>query len=327
MAGQQAVGGDTALVERPILRADGVPASRSDAFAPTQFCLLSVALAWLGNALYALGEPGGALKTWSPALVAGAMIGFVIIHGRHSSGWRSVLLWIATVMPVAWAAESLSIATGFPFGGYHYADSMGPFIGNVPVVVPAAYCVMGYVSWAMARILLRRVGCVVDAELLAKGPAVAAALMVIWDLSMDPLRATVEQRWIWIDGGAHHGIPLSNFLGWFAVTWTMFKLYALLLARFGEAGPPSDAPASEPFWYAAPLMYLSFAVEYIGNPLLSGGHDAALTVHGASIGLRQLHQEVAILAALTMVPAGLLTATRVKHAVMDAVGASYGAAR
>ena len=303
------------------------PAPRSEALAPTGLCLLSVALAWLGNALYALGEPGGALKTWSPALVAGAMVGFVFIHGRHCGGWRSVLLFIATVLPIAWAAESLSIETGFPFGPYHYADSMRPFIGDVPVVVPPAYCVMGYVSWSMSRILLGRVGCGLDRDFLVKGPAVAAALMVLWDLSMDPLRATVEQRWIWLDGGLHYGIPLTNFLGWFAVTWTMFQLYALLLTRVREAAPPSAARSSEPFWYAAPLMYLSFAVEYIANPLVGGGQDASLTVHGASIGLRQLHQEVAILAALTMLPAGLLTAIRVRMAVLEAAGPGAGDGR
>lgn len=286
--------------------------------APAHLCLLLVALAWFGNSLYALGAPGGALKTWSPALVSAAMIGFVLVHGRHSGGWRSVLLLVAVVLPIAWAAESLSIRTGFPFGTYRYAENMQPFIGDVPVAVPAAYCVMGYVSWAMARILLRRVGCGVDRAFLTKGPIVAAALMVVWDLSMDPLRATVEQRWIWLDGGWHYGIPLTNFLGWFAVTWTMFQLYALLLARFGESAAASEARTSEPFWYAAPLMYLSFAVEYIGNPLVGAGKDVALTVHGASIGLGQLHREVAILAAVTMLPAGLLTAIQVRMAVRDA---------
>ena len=47
----------------------------------------------------------------------------------------------------------------------------------------------------------------------------AAALMVLWDLSLDPLRATVENRWIWISGGSYFGVPLGNFVGWFMVTW------------------------------------------------------------------------------------------------------------
>jgi putative membrane protein len=314
------------LIEPRIRLAGPPPAVRFEyrGATPAQLCLLSVALAWLGNALYALGAPGGALKTWSPALVAAAMIGFVLIHGRHSGGWRSVLLFMLAVLPVAWAAETLSIHTGIPFGLYHYADSMGPFLGDVPLVVPPAYLVMAYVSWSMARILLRRLGWSHDRELLARGPWVAAALMVIWDLSMDPLRATVEQRWVWLDGGVHHGVPLSNYLGWFAVTWTMFRLYAWLLTRIGTSAPTPEVQASAPFWYSAPLMYLAFAVEYIGNPLMFGGHDATLTAHGVSLALDEIHREVALLAAATMVPVSLLTAAGVRRAWSDAFGARAG---
>jgi putative membrane protein len=290
-------------------------------------CLLFVCAAWLGNGLYAAGGHGGILKTWSPAIVASAMIGFVLVHGRHSGGWRSLLLFVTSVAVLGWTAESIGIVTGFPFGDYHYTDSMWPFIGHVPVAVLPAYCVMGYISWSMARILLHRVDGGVDRELLAKAPVVAAGLMVVWDVSMDPLRATVEQRWIWLDGGLHYGIPLTNFVGWFFVTWVMFQLYALLLFRFVRIEVPAEIVSNRQFWCAVPLMYLSFAVEYIGNPVVSGGHDIALTVNGTPIAVQRIHQEIAVIAAVTMLPAALLTVSRVKSAVTGAARRARETAR
>jgi hypothetical protein len=68
-------------------------------------------------------------------------------------------------------------------------------------------------------------------------------------------------------------------------------------------------------------MYLAFAVEYIGNPLMFGGHDVTLTVHGASLALSEIHRDVALLAAATMLPVSLLTAAGVRRAVIDAFGA------
>ena len=282
------------------------------------FCMFCVVAAWIGNALYALGEPGGFLKSYSPAIVASAMIGFVLSHGHHSGGWRSLLLFIGSVFLVGWAAETVGIITGFPFGEYHYSEIMWPFIGHVPVSVLPAYCVMGYVSWSMARILLNRLDARMDWRFMVTAPIVAALLMVIWDVSMDPLRATVEQRWIWLDGGLHYGIPLTNFAGWFGVTWAMFQLYALLLARFRPGRMAHAYQADRGFWYAVPLMYLAFAVEYLANPVVAGSIAGAVDVNGTQMGLAQLYAEIAVIACFTMLPAALFTASRVRFAMREA---------
>lgn len=265
-------------------------------------CFGLVAVAWLGNALYAIGMPDGLLKYWSPALVAGAMLSFLFYHGSRAEGRRAVFAFVITIFLIGWSFETISIHTGFPFGHYHYTSVMGPFLGHVPVSVMPAYCVMGYISWATARVIVchTRPGTIIRFGV----PVVAAALMVLWDASMDPLRATVEARWVWRDGGPHFGIPLLNFAGWFMVTFLMFQLYALLRNR----SPQDERPAAMPplFWISAPLMYLAFPVEYLLNPLMAAGADQTVSVNGLLVPVKDIHADIALLTGLTMVPVAIL---------------------
>lgn len=267
-------------------------------------CLGLVAIAWLGNALYAIGMPDGLLKYWSPALVAGAMLSFLFYHGSRAEGRSAVFAFIITVFLIGWSFETVSILTGFPFGHYHYTSVMGPFLGHVPVSVMPAYCVMGYISWATARVIISRTQSGTGAVMRFGVPVLGAALMVLWDASMDPLRATVEARWVWRDGGPHFGIPLLNFAGWFMVTFLMFQLYVLLRDR----SPRDERPAAMPplFWISAPLMYLAFPVEYLLNPVMAAGTDQSVIVNGVLVPVKDIHTDIAVLTALTMVPVALL---------------------
>jgi len=96
-----------------------------------RICLGLVVLAWLGNAIYAVGVPGGSLKEYSPALVAGSMIIFVIVHGSQQWGPKRVLTFALTIFVIGWVFETLGTNTGFPFGSYSYGQKMWPFVGHV----------------------------------------------------------------------------------------------------------------------------------------------------------------------------------------------------
>lgn len=258
-------------------------------------------LAWAGNAAYALGVNGGVTKTYSPAVVALALAVFFVWHCGHRYGRSAILRFVAVVFVVGWAFETLSVMTGVPFGRYHYTDIMSPFLGHVPVFVLPAYLFMGYASWSMATLMLGIRTAALPRNAAYKVPLVAAGLMVLWDLSMDPLRATVEGRWIWIDGGAYLGVPVSNYVGWFLVTWCMFQGFAILL----KDNPPSersDIVADRSYWAAIPLIYSCFAGEYLLNPFVD--HDPALTATGT--GVQNIFSSVALITSLTLVPVLLL---------------------
>lgn len=279
-------------------------------------CIVPVFVAWSGAAVYALSEDRSFPQKLAEVPIAAGMIVFVFLHGLRRYGPRTLLVFTAQVFLIAWCSEMLSITTGFPFGSYTYTEIMRPHIGHVPAIVLPVYWVMGYVCWSMAQILLCPLGPHTGRKGLIFLPLVAAALMVTWDLSMDPLRSTLEMRWIWADGGVHYGVPTSNFFGWFLVTWTMFQSFALYLrSRRGDGGENCGSSSLAPieqrsaigndgigFWIAVPLMYLTFAIEHILRPFSERNADQTVVINGTTATLSDFVSDIALLTAGTMVP-------------------------
>ena len=261
-----------------------------------------VLCAWVGNALYAWGDFDGLLKFWSPGLVAPAMIAFVIVHGRKQWSRRTIGAFAGIVFATAWVLESLSMKTGFPFGWYHYGEQMRPFLGTVPVFVLLAYWIMAYLCWNLAVLFFDKMPQFHGAKVfLHPIPIIGAGLMVLWDLSLDPLRSTAEQRWHWLEGGVYHGIPLSNFAGWFFVTWVMLQLFAFHRARECSVWPRRPHPGDRNYWLGVPLLYLAFPVEYLLNPVVVYVRGEI----GVAAEIVAIYSQTAGVTLLTMVPVAL----------------------
>lgn len=258
-------------------------------------------LAWAGNMIYAFGAPGGWIKHLSPAIVAAALLAYVIRHGGLRYGGPMMLRFVVTVFAVGWTFESLSVLTGFPFGRYHYTDVMAPFIGHVPVFVLPAYLVMGYAAWSLATLMLDGRTVEPAPQSAWRTPLLAAFLMVLWDLSMDPLRATVEGRWVWIDGGAYFGVPVTNYVGWFLVTWVMFQCFALQLGQQAPRIVPGLVQ-DKGYWLSIPIAYAAFAGEYLLNPFTGHGQSQGF-VNATELRVQEIFTSVAMIASCTLIPA------------------------
>ena len=79
--------------------------------------------------------------------------------------------------------------------------------------------------------------------------------MTQWDVVMDPPEATISRAWIWHDGGAHFGVPLSNYLGWLLTSWLFYQAFAIYLShrRYASARTAEQGRALR---LAAILLYL-----------------------------------------------------------------------
>lgn len=115
---------------------------------------------------------------------------------------------VAGIPLFGWAVEFLGSRTGFPFGGYHYTEVLRPQIRRVPAVIPFAWLMMIPPAWGVARILVGP-----DSVLLAA--VTAGVAFMAWDLFLDPQMVSWD-FWRWEQRGIYVGIPLVNFLGWFA---------------------------------------------------------------------------------------------------------------
>ena len=139
-------------------------------------------------------------------------------HAFWSRGPRAVVALSVVGVGGGFVAEVVGSRSGIPFGHYDYTDALGWRVAGVPVVVPLAWAMFGW----LALLAAQRVGG------RWRGALIGAAILVAWDLFLDPQMVRVG-GWVWRDtvGPALHGIPLVNSVGWFLVG---FLMIALLLA-------------------------------------------------------------------------------------------------
>ena len=196
---------------------------------------------------------------------------FALLDGARHYRLRGILVFAGLCLLVGNFTENLSIATGFPFGHYYFVELMGPKLFQVPVLLGLAYIGMSYVSWTLARAIVGNPHAPV-AGLRSFGlPLVASFIMVAWDLAQDPVWATVLHGWVWRDGGAWFGVPVSNYLGWFGTVFTIYLLFALYLRR------RADSPIAAPPASLRPALFF-YALCAAGNVLQVFSHQVPAIV-------------------------------------------------
>jgi uncharacterized membrane protein len=207
-----------------------------------------------------------------------AAMGIVLAGGIGAAalGLRGALLFLASALLVTLGIENIGVATGFPFGSYHFeASRFSLWIGRVPLLVGMLYFGVGVLSWLIAGVLDRR------GDVISR-PIMAAALMVQWDLVMDPGFSTIGRVWVWHQGGAFFGVPLRNFAGWFVTTWIMFQLFALAARRMPQLVRAPRQDRLRDLQLAAILLYLGIGLTPV-MPFLT--RPDAVVVDGGRAGV------------------------------------------
>lgn len=150
-------------------------------------------------------------------------------------GWKRMAFFALWGCAIGGASELIGttklLAIGdlvLPFGEYEYTAWLGPkFADHVPYFIPASWFAMSIVSFDLAR----RLSNTRWVYLL-----VAATFMTLWDVSLDPAMngAGVQNAvgsatfWSYPQGGFYYGMPISNWIGWLAVSYVIMLGYEYL---------------------------------------------------------------------------------------------------
>jgi putative membrane protein len=194
---------------------------------------------------------------------------FAFLHGRTVYRTRGILVFMAVCLGVGAFFESLGLRTGFPFGSYYFTDLMGPKVFQLPVLLVLAYVGMGYVSWVVGLLILGSPARTLFGRQVVLLPLVASFVMVAWDLAMDPVWTNIDHAWVWRNGGAYFGVPVSNFFGWFLTIYVIYQVFAIYLRNRAFPSLPPE------FWRLPILFYGTSAA---GNLLLAIPSSTAGTV-------------------------------------------------
>lgn len=227
---------------------------------------------------------------------------FALIHGAMVYRLRGILVFLAICLIVGNSFENLGVLTGFPFGRYYFTDVMGPKLIQVPILLGLAYVGMGYLAWTLAGIITSRN--ILGRSTVFTVPLLAAFIMVAWDLSMDPVWSSLVHGWIWRDGGAYFGVPVSNFLGWFLTVFVIYQLFALYLR---------SAPAFSSNHDYSYLAVIFYGVSAAGNLLValpSAGPSFVTDAAGVQWRVTSITHVCALMSLFTMGPYTLLAGVR-----------------
>jgi uncharacterized membrane protein len=241
-------------------------------------------------------------------------IPFATIHGIRRYGWRRFLAFFAVTFVVSNTFENLSIITGFPFGDYHYTGD--PKLFHVPIFIGPIYFGLGYISWLTAATVLdraderlnrrRRAGKVNVVAL----PVLAAAVMTMFDVASDSQAATVLETWIWHDGGGVFGVPYTNYLGWWLVTYLFFQIFALILAA-AQARAPRPNRVVVPGSLAQPvLIYAALGLTSIPY-FIAAEPGTVVDMSGTSWSISAINETMMTINIFTVVTVAFLALTKI----------------
>jgi len=189
------------------------------------------------------------------------MLGYVVSLAVASTRreFRHLLIIPAAGFIAGLTAEVIGVNTGIPFGKYEYVSLKAPRVLGVPLSVPLMWGFYTYLTYLIASSTVTRGG-IAGAALRV---TYASLLMVTLDLAMDPFMVNEIHAWVWLGGWGPKwfGIPASNFVGWFTVSFAILLTHELA-AR--------DSPTPKATVLIAPYACLvMFFASFIGPELVA----------------------------------------------------------
>ncbi len=251
-----------------------------------------------------------------PVVLAAAV--FALIHGALRYRWRGVLAFLVICLVVSNTLENTSILTGFPFGHYHYTS--GPKLFLVPLFIGPSYFATAYLAWMLAIVLIgdvRREGSWFTTVAV---PVIASAVMVMWDLTLDPTASTIKHFWIWEQGGGYFGVPLTNYVGWFFTVYVFLQLFALYLRFRGGREASQALPRS--YYAQAIVSYAVVGLTAVLSYLVFSGNTLVTDAAGLVWQTRSITEAEATVSIFTMIFVSVLSGMKLLQASADVPDAS-----
>lgn len=148
------------------------------------------------------------------------MAGILIINQKEFSG----NFWIgAIVITLAgFLVELIGVKTGLVFGEYNYGKTLGLKLADIPLMIGVNWFI---IVFSLGSYLKRKFKHQQTIKSL-----VGAFFLVLLDYFIEPV-AIQQDYWSW----AGNVIPLQNFIGWYIVSFLMFRFYFALDFRKSNA--------------------------------------------------------------------------------------------
>jgi putative membrane protein len=206
-----------------------------------------------------LPQGGRARRVLSSVVVVGSFATTTANAVRRWGGSRTAVAAAATAAGTT-IVERVGTATGIPFGRYAYTTALQPQVAHVPAIVPLAWFALGLPARETAHAALGARSTPV------RRIVVGSAALTAWDLFLDP-QMVGEGYWRWAKRGVYRGIPLSNYVGWFATGLAVMALLEAVLPP-ADAGSDADGALVGEYAYMGVMETIGFA-RYFRDPVVA----------------------------------------------------------
>ena len=210
-------------------------------------------------------------------------------------GWRKTALFTVAGYLLAFFSEFSSINTGIPYGWYYYIDvtrNRELWIAGVPFFDSLSYVFLTYCSYATALLVISPIKTwrwdlvTLETRSIRRSFAVlflGSLFQVFLDIIIDPV-ALQGSRWFlgqiygYRETGVHFGVPLSNYLGWWLVSFVLVFTLQRIEAWDSHGVERPAGVAILPFRSLyGPILYVSVLVFNLGVTFWIGERLMALT--------------------------------------------------
>jgi len=228
----------------------------------------------------ALSEIAGIVPTYLPHQTAFAkqfgyiLVLFVVFHALRNLKFRAPI-FLGIAFAAGALSELLGTTYGWIYGQRYYYTASDKVFGLVPLSVLLTWVAVIYLAYSITNIIdpaknllalkkVVRVGSFIYVLLLS---TLDGFLAMNLDMILDPVYVR-SGGWVWQDGGAYFGVPISNFIGWFFVAFAatfIFRVYSLR--------KPFDTAQKIDFIFFAPVIaYAIFGIVKYGVLSYVMGH-------------------------------------------------------
>ena len=202
-----------------------------------------------------------------------AAVWMAINYGRGRSIVATLMILCLTC-----GVEAVGVVTGFPFGQYDYSDVLAPkLFGIVPLGITFAWLMVILASFFTARFLIDRLFPLRTGNHARRRSSatigLTALLAVAADLQMEPVAVHLKGYWTWTNDGGWYGVPISNFVAWFATSVVMALVLVRVIGR-GSQRLPFTRETARYGWLPLALYQMNlllFAAVNLTHPFVNAG--------------------------------------------------------
>lgn len=194
---------------------------------------------------------------WPAAVLLVAVTASTLMALARQLPWQNVWL-VALLIAVSGSLASVAgTLTAMPFGPFVFGPAAGAqLFKTLPWGMPLLWVVAVLNSRGVARLILRPWRKTRTYGFWLMG--VTAALVMAFDLALDPFASRVKHFWIWTPTNfpvTWQGAPLVNFPGWMVVTLLMLSFItpALINKQLSKRSTPDFHPLA--VWLGAVLLF------------------------------------------------------------------------